>query len=71
MRLYQFFISANIKSFVYGLGKLARPDGNEFYEALFQIYDVNNKGHFSVEELITLVGIKYDLILTISLDSYL
>jgi Ca2+-binding EF-hand superfamily protein len=58
MRLYEFFTSANKKSFVYGLGKLARPEGNEFYEALLQIYDVNNQGHFSVEELITLVRFK-------------
>ena len=43
MRVYQLFASSNQKDFIYGLSKLARPSKNEFYEALFQIYDVNNK----------------------------
>lgn len=56
MRLYQFFASSGRGDFLYGMSKLARPEDNEFYEALFQIYDFNNKNSFGVSELVTFVS---------------
>ncbi len=58
MRVYQFFATSARPDFIYGLSRLARPEGNEFYEALFQIYDFNNRGKFGTSELVTFVGFR-------------
>ena len=56
MRMYELFASAGKQDFVYGLARLARPQKDEFYQTLFQIYDVNNQKAFGVDELVTIVN---------------
>ena len=51
------------------LGKLARPNkmhpsdmtSDEFYEALFDIYNVNQTNTFSIKELVTIVKLSNNL----------
>ena len=60
MRLYTFFNKSNNKGisfedFIWGMSRIWRPEGDEFYKSIFQIYDVNRNNHFGVDELVTIL----------------